>query len=66
MGEVACGDQNRMIRSGFANIAHFQKCYKKSLLRIVGFSFFQGFTAWYLEVNIPEIIIRCGQPKLDI
>ena len=61
MGRVDRGYQHRLMGKGFTNITHFKKWYKKAFLGLAGFSFFQGFTAWNLAVNRPEIPRQGGQ-----
>ena len=51
MGRVDRGDHHRLMGSGFANVTHFKKWYKKSFSGISDFSFLQAFTAWNLAVN---------------
>ena len=44
MDGVHIGDQLRMMGTGFANVAHFKKWYKKGLLGIACSSLLQAFT----------------------
>ena len=48
---VGRGDQHRTVGSGFANVAHFQKYYKKYFLLISYFSLIQEFTTWNMPVD---------------
>ena len=49
--------------SGFSNVAHSKKWYKKPFLGLTNFSFLQRFKAWNMEVDSPDRPILVGQPK---
>ncbi len=51
MGGVDRGDHHGVIGAGFANIAHFKKCFKKAFFGIADFCLLQAFTAWNLSVD---------------
>ena len=48
MGGVDHGYQNRVMGSGFLNVAQFKKCYKKAFFGFNDFSFLNIFTSWNL------------------
>ena len=48
---VGRGDQHRTVGSGFANVAHFQKYYKKYFLGISYISLLQAFTTCNMSVD---------------
>ena len=63
MGGVDPGDQHRVVGTGFENVVHFKKWYKKVFLAIADFSLLQSFTAWNLSAVTPERELRFSVPK---
>ena len=51
------------METGFENREQFKNWNKKAFLGLSDFRFLQGFTAWNLVLNIPDIPRRGGQKK---
>ena len=65
MGGVDCGDQKGLMQTGFKNVAHFVKWYKKAFLGLPDFSLLQGFTTCTLLVNILERPRQGGHKNVE-
>ena len=61
MGGFDQGDQHRVMGTGFANVAHFKKWYKKAFMGIADFSLLNAFSAWNLSVDTQQADNRGGE-----